>query len=317
MRTILLLLIFCTTFIACQDDDNETISFEKGAKKRVKQITGENSVWGKYRLNFTYDKEGNFLKAWRLNAETGDTTGVITVDYDLNYHFLSIIDYVSQLDPARIPEYQQKYPNDWQDSVKSYHSEQLLCSVKLEVRQVTKVLNRPRRYLGSGKDYNATYVKVSQTKQMSEELNGQPTVVRCIDSKYGVGADNASVEERVVSKYEFVYTGGELSGGSQYWPDTYSETSWRKIGDISIELYSGVVVGIDSDTYRMRRSGKKVVVAEPGKTYTYELDDEWCAVRMENSDGDTATFEYEAGNGNFYELITTPEERALYKVWIR
>jgi hypothetical protein len=38
---------------------------------------------------------------------------------------------------------------------------------------------------------------------------------------------------------------------------------------------------------------------------------------MENSDGDTATFEYEAGNGNFYELITTPEERALYKVWIR
>ena len=132
MRTILLLLIFCTTFIACQDDDNETISFEKGAKKRVKQITGENSVWGKYRLNFTYDKEGNFLKAWRLNAETGDTTGVITVDYDLNYHFLSIIDYVSQLDPARIPEYQQKYPNDWQDSVKSYHSEQLLCSVKLE-----------------------------------------------------------------------------------------------------------------------------------------------------------------------------------------
>ena len=74
MRTILLLLIFCTTFIACQDDDNETISFEKGAKKRVKQITGENSVWGKYRLNFTYDKEGNFLKAWRLNAETGDTT---------------------------------------------------------------------------------------------------------------------------------------------------------------------------------------------------------------------------------------------------
>ena len=84
MRTILLLLIFCTTFIACQDDDNETISFEKGAKKRVKQITGENSVWGKYRLNFTYDKEGNFLKAWRLNAETGDTTGVITVDYDLN-----------------------------------------------------------------------------------------------------------------------------------------------------------------------------------------------------------------------------------------
>ena len=229
MRTILLLLIFCTTFIACQDDDNETISFEKGAKKRVKQITGENSVWGKYRLNFTYDKEGNFLKAWRLNAETGDTTGVITVDYDLNYHFLSIIDYVSQLDPARIPEYQQKYPNDWQDSVKSYHSEQLLCSVKLEDRQVTKVLNRPRRYLGSGKDYNATYVKVSQTKQMSEELNGQPTVVRCIDSKYGVGADNASVEERVVSKYEFVYTGGELSGGSQYCPETYSETTWRKI----------------------------------------------------------------------------------------
>lgn len=91
MRTILLLLIFCTTFIACQDDDNETISFEKGAKKRVKQITGENSVWGKYRLNFTYDKEGNFLKAWRLNAETGDTTGVITVDYDLNYHFFRLL----------------------------------------------------------------------------------------------------------------------------------------------------------------------------------------------------------------------------------
>lgn len=76
---------------------------KKVQRNGIKQITGENSVWGKYRLNFTYDKEGNFLKAWRLNAETGDTTGVITVDYDLNYHFLSIIDYVSQLDPARIP----------------------------------------------------------------------------------------------------------------------------------------------------------------------------------------------------------------------
>lgn len=315
MRIILFSLIFCMAFIACQDDDNTTTTDYAGSvSKRIKRITGENSVWGKYRLEFTYESDGSLREAWRLDAETGDTTGVITVAYDLGTYLLSITDYVSSLNPESLPELQEQYPDTWKDTLKASLTEQLLCSVEQKEDRIIKTINRPRQYNGS---YNVAYVKISSTTQFLEEEGGHPTVIRCIDQKYGSGEQNNAVAERVVSKYDFVYDGGDLTTGIHYFPDTYSETSWTKVGDISFSTYSGVVTAVDSDTYKMRRSGNKVVVAEPGKTLTYELDSEGCAVSLQGSDGETATFEYESGSGNFYQLFTTPLEQVLGKVWIR
>ena len=80
---------------------------------------------------------------------------------------------------------------------------------------------------------------------------------------------------------------------------SYSVTSWTKLDEISFSFYSGVLTGVDNATYKMRRSSKKVVIAEPGKNTTYTLNDEGLAIRIESTDGETATIEYEDGSGNF------------------
>ena len=123
--------------------------------------------------------------------------------------------------------------------------------------------------------------------------------------------------ERSIGKYEFDYNGGELVSGVRYLVDTYSPDNWRKVSELNFSSWSGVVTGVESDTYRMRRSKNQVAVAEPGKTYTYTLDEEGVAVRMEASDGETAVYEYEAGSGNFYDLFAMPLERVQGKVWVR
>ena len=56
------------------------------------------------------------------------------------------------------------------------------------------------------------------------------------------------------------------------------------------------MTGVDNATYKMRRSSKKVVIAEPGKNTTYTLNDEGLAIRIESTDGETATIEYEDGS---------------------
>lgn len=320
MRIILFSLILCMAFVACQDEDEgTTTSYAGSASKRIKRITGENSVWGKYRLEFTYESDGSLKEAWRLDAETGDTTGVIKVSYDVNYHLLSITDYVYTLSAENIQRFKEMYPDTWRDTLKSYRTEQLLCSVELKDGGVTKILNRPRRHVNGGGTYIVNYVKISSSTQYLEERDGRPAVIRCMDRKFPEGAENNYITsaERTVGKYEFIYDNEDLTTGIYYVTDAYSETSWREIRKMEFSLYSGIVTGVDSDTYKMRRGGNKVVVAEPGKTLTYELDSEGCAVSLQGSDGETATFEYEPGSGNFYELFAMPLDQVLGKVWVR
>ena len=120
-----------------------------------------------------------------------------------------------------------------------------------------------------------------------------------------------------VYKYEFAYDGNNIVSGVKWLPDSYSDSSWSKSLDISFQTFSGVTVSVDCDHYKMRRSGNKVVVAEPGRKITYTLNERGLAVKFETSDGETATIEYEEGNGNFSELYAMPLDEALGKVWIR
>lgn len=318
-KLILLSLMFCMALASCQkDDDAEKTAYAGKSSKRVKRIVGENGVWGKYRLEFNYENDGTLKGAWRFDTETGDTTGVIQVEYDLNYYRLSIKDYVLKIDADSVAVWKKKYPDTWQDTVRGFRTDQLLCSVELKEGILTKKIGRPRRNTGSGKFYNPTYVKVSDHTQMPDMVAGVPMIIRCYDEVYGSGADNENnVKERTVSKYEFAYEGSDLLNGVRYIPDAHSETSWRKVSEISFSNYSGIVTGVESDTYRMRRSTNRVVVAEPGKTWTYTLDTEGVAISLETSDGETAVFEYEAGSGNFYELFAMPLERIQGKVWVR
>lgn len=309
--------MFCVALVACHEDDTtDPVGYAGRSSKRVKRITGENSVWGKYRLEFNYGSNGTLKNGVRLDEETGDTTGVIKVSYDLDYYLLSIVDYVPGIDADSVAVLKKMYPDTWTDTLRTHRTEQTLCSVELKEGKLTKKFSRPRRDPGSGKKYNPKYVQVISNTQMPELADGKPVVIRCFDNVFGSGADNVN-SERTVSKYEFTYEGGELVSGERYFPDTHSETSWRKVSEMSFSCYSGIVTGVESDTYKMRRSTNRVVVAEPGKTLTYTLDEEGVAIRLETSDGETAAFEYEAGSGNFYELFAMPLERVLGKVWVR
>lgn len=319
-RFILLSLLFCVALAACQDDNLADMAeaYAGKASKRVKRITGENAVWGKYRLDFTYTGDGTLKEAWRFDAETGDTTGTIKVAYDLGAYKLSIIDYVSGISPDSIAKLKKNYPDTWKDTLRTTLKEQLLCSVELKDGELTKVFNRPRSYVAENEGYDATYVKVSSSTQMPDLKEGRPVALRFIDYDYPAGGNNTvGYAKRSIGKYEFAYDGGELVGGVRYLADAYSSDDWRKESEMSFSSYSGVVTGVESDTYKMRRSKNQVVVAGPGKTYTYTLDEEGVAVRMETNDGESAVYEYESGSGNFYDLFAMPLERVLGKVWVR
>ena len=319
-RFILLSLLFCAALAACQDNEQADVAdaYAGNASKRVKRITGENNIWGNYRLDFSYNSDGTLKQAWRLDAETNDTTGTIKVAYDLDAYTLSSIDYVPGISPDSIAALKVMYPDTWKDSLRTTLKEQLLCSVELKNGELTKTFNRPRAYLAGGAAYSGDYVKVSSTTQMPDLKDGKPMVIRFIDYAYPGGGNNTmGFAERSIGKYEFDYNGGELVSGVRYLVDTYSPDNWRKVSELNFSSWSGVVTGVESDTYRMRRSKNQVAVAEPGKTYTYTLDEEGVAVRMEASDGETAVYEYEAGSGNFYELFAMPLERVQGKVWVR
>ncbi|MEG2556743.1 MAG: hypothetical protein RSA53_11740, partial [Odoribacter sp.] len=254
-KLILLSLMFCVALAACNDDEGtDSMSYAGGSSKRVKRITGENSVWGKYRLEFNYEYDGILKDGWRMDAKTGDTTGVIKVDYDLNYYLLSIVDYVPGIDADSVAVLKKMYPDTWMDTLRAHRTEQTLCSVELKEGRLTKKFSRPRRDPDSGKGYNPKYVQVISNTQMPELADGKPVVIRCYDNVFGSGADNDnSVSERTVSKYEFAYQGGDLVNGERYFPNTDRETSWRKVSEISFSSYSGIVTGVESDTYKMRR----------------------------------------------------------------
>lgn len=108
-----------------------------------------------------------------------------------------------------------------------------------------------------------------------------------------------------------------MTEGIVYYPDTYNAASWTESWRLNFTHYSGVLTGVDSDTYKMRRGGHKVVLAEPAKNTTYTLNEYGLAIEMENTDGEVATIEYEDGSGNFSELYATPLDRILGKVWIK
>lgn len=318
MRKLMIIsLMLCVALAACHEDhDTDAPGYAGRSSKRIKRITGENSVWGKYRLVFNYESDGTLKEGWRMDAETGDTTGTVRVSYDADYYLLSFVDYVPGVDADSAAILKEMYPDTWADTLLARRTEQVLCSVEQRGDRQTKSFNRPRRDVGSGKEYDPTYVRISYSTQIADLSNGKPMVIRSLDYVYGSGADN-DVSERTVNKYEFAYEGSDLVSGSHYFPDLYSETGWRKAGEISFTSYSGIVTGVESDMYKMRRSTNRVAVAEPGKTLTYTLDEEGLAVRLETSDGENATFEYEAGSGNFYELFAMPLERVLGKVWVR
>ena len=91
---LLLLAVFVVLFAACDDNDGDAglTSYAGKADRRIKSITGENNVWGKYRLDFSYMEDGRLKEGWRTDAETGDTTGAVTVRYDVDYFILTVTD---------------------------------------------------------------------------------------------------------------------------------------------------------------------------------------------------------------------------------
>lgn len=319
-RAILILLAFTAFFVACNDNDEGEATISTGkANKRVKCITGENSLWGKYRLEFSYLTDGRLKEAWRTNAETGDTTGTFSVRYDVDYFLFTMTDYYPGFSEERIEELKQKYPDTYLDTLREGRSEQKLCEVELKDGKVTKKTYRPRQNIGGTPSlgYNVSYVHVADYIQIPDpDVYGELSVIRCYDDVFDIGGNNSN-KTRTLGKYDVVRTNGEMTGIVYSLPDYYTPGTWKKTAEMSCATHDGVLTSVDGDNYKMRHGAGKAVVAEPGKTTTYVLDGDGLATSMKASDGATATFEYEAGSGNFYELFTLPLDRVLGKVWIR
>lgn len=305
---------------ACQNDDQGGKNSGKIAV-RIKRVVGENAFWGKYELLFDYRADGRLNNAWRLDRNKEhvipDTVGSFTVEYDLNYHHFEINDYVLNIDADSLGKLQRLYPDTYEDSLRIRRVGRVRYSTLLEEGHFKIQKNRPRRVTGSGNHFNTNYINVSSQTQIPEyNAHDQLLVVRCYNDVFLNGADNSEYE-RTVTKYEFYYDGDEAVSGALYRPDSFNKDSWSKLGDFTLSRYSGILTGVDSDEYKMRRSSNRVVVAEPGRNVTYILNEQNLAVKMETTDGETAIIEYENGNGNFAELYATPVDRFLGKIWIQ
>lgn len=312
--------LFLTALVACDDDDApQTGAFENKCNIRVKSIVGENRPWGQYELEFHYRPDGRLDRVWRFDrTENRDTAGYFSVKYDTDSHEFAIYDYVLGIDADSVRVLKKLYPETYKDSLRDRRMSQKLYSVKREKNSWEQRVFRARRNTGSGIQYNPSYLNKSGRRQWLERLPGGegPAVIRCNEEVYGERGENDRFQ-RTVLKYEFVYEGTERVAGRVYKPDSNSETSWSKCDDILFGSYSGVPVSVDCATYKMRRSARKVVVAEPGRNTVYTLNDEGLAVQIETTDGETATVTYETGSGNFSELYALPLDEVLGKVWVR
>lgn len=317
---ILGILIGLLSFYSCNDDENNSGVegngiYANGSPLRVKRIVGKNQNWGQYELQFHYRPDGLLEQVWRFGnipyTETRDTMGGFTVEYDVDYHYFEVIDYVLTIKEDSINKLKTLYPEHIADTIKSRLWERTLFTSTLSEGAYSVTKCRPPL------DVWGDYINVSaQTLMVENREDGMPAVIRCYDDVPGIGGDNGEYE-RTVHKYEFSYTGDELVEATVYTPDSYSETSWRRLWELAFSHYSGVLTGVESDSYKMRRSGNTVVVAEPGINTTYTLNNYGLAVKMENTDGEMATIEYENGSGNFSDLYATPLDKILGKVWIK
>lgn len=314
---ILGLLIGLLPFYSCNDEDDK-ISEESSANTnplRVKRITGESQTWGAYELQFHYYPDGRLEQVWRYSnipyTETRDTMGAFTVKYDGKGYDFKVEDYVVTIKQDSADRLKALYPETYADTIKSMLKKRTLYTAALAEGSYKKTVCRPP--LSVWGDYiNLT----GQTQMVEKDANGNPLIIRCYDDVYKMGGDNGKYD-RTVHKYELLYVGKELVEATVYTPDAYSETSWIGVWKIAFNHYSGALIGVESDSYKMRRSANTVVVANPGVNTTYTLNEYGLAVRMENTDGENAVIEYEQGSGNFSELYALPLDRVLGKVWIK
>lgn len=319
-RIMVLPLLFMIVLAACNDNEgygSESL-YNSGSNSRVKRIIGENSHWGKYELQFAYRTDGRLDYVWRLSDdERRDTLGRFAIEYDVNYYKFEVIDYVLNIDTDSIGVLKELYPNSWEDTLCKRRTEQILYSTELSEGKLITNTYQERRGNSEGILFSPSYMNVSsQTLMIENNENGQPLVIRSYEDMYGRGADN-TIYERTVLKYEFQYNEDGLISIIQFIPDSYNETSWTKCGEFSCSNYSGILTGIDSDSYKMRRDSKQAVIALPGENITYTLNNEGLAIKMETTTGETAVIEYESGSGNFSELYATPLDRALGKIWVK
>lgn len=316
---ILGLLIGLLLFGGCKDneDDREKNSgiYKNESPVRVKRIVGENKVWGKYELEFHYRPDGLLERVWRFgdlpHVAIRDTIGHFSIQYDINYHEFKVIDYVLTIKADSVKKLQDLYPETIADTLRKRFLKRELYTTKLSEGFYTVKKCRPPKHVFGD------YINLSsQTQIVENNQDGNPLVIRCYNDVYEMGGDNKEYK-RTVSKYEFTYTGNEMVEGTVYRPDSQSESSWMELWGLNFSYYSGILTGVDSDNYKMRRGGHTVVVAEPGKNTTYTLNDYGLAIKVESTDGESATIDYEDGSGNFSELYGSPLDRLLGKVWIK
>ena len=307
----------CLLLSACSDDNSGGNTGSQNAM-RIKRVSGENSLWGKYELNFYYQADGRLEHAICLNRGENilDTLASFSVEYDLNYFKFEVNDYVVNIDADSVRKLQQLNPDTYWDTLQLRTAKRVRYSSVWENDRLTIQHNRPRKENGSGLNFTTAYINVTSQTQIPEYGEYGLLVVRCYNDVFYNGAANTEYS-RSVMKYELDYKGNEAVACELYRPDPYSDESWTQFGEMSLSHYSGILTGVESEDYKMRRSSNQVIVAEPGRNTTYVLNEYGLAVKMENTDGEYATIEYESGNGNFAELYASPLDRIIGKVWVK
>lgn len=300
-------------FGSCSDNKGED---ESGSRNsfRVTRVSGDNAQWGPFELLFYYSGE-RLDSVYRRNTETRDTLGRFTVKYENTSNTLSIVDYVLNIDADSVARLQKAYPQSYTDSLRRRRVSRTLYTntVYPSDNYSLSSLYRPREDVGTGEDFNNSYVHVSYVRTLWEYDNaGRMKVLRRFVDTYVQDELNTDYD-RAVDKYEFTYSGNGPSEAVYYVQDSYVEESWREMMRCAYTYSGSRLSRIEGNGYSWDLSGTALTITDSEGATQCTVDANGNITSATLPDGSTLAIEYEAGHSNLTQLLYPPDITLLGK----
>lgn len=289
------------------------------SSKRVKTISGENDIWGKFEYHMNYDEDTNLLTSSYRTDEDQDTVGYITfTSYsDVSFMF-SVYDVVINIhqdsisaidDSLKTTIGQGKYT--LKDSIYKYHSNSELrfsattyiYTDRRPYKSVLKYYEPEEMASDAIEDFTSDYVNTFVlTENYEYNLDGRVIVNRRFDEHINDPADAddneifAYKEEAVYDDDKLVYlTISDLTAGESF--SAFQELDYTYSGD----NISSITGGGYSRTFTY--SGNTTTYVDNGETYTYTTNDDGLVTRIVYPNGNYMDFTYEDGTGMIEWLV--------------
>lgn len=305
-NNIIILFIAVLSVFACNKDD-ETSGKENNKKNemRAKTITGHNEQWGDFKLEMYYSK--NKLDSAFRYDDKGRFLGSLSIEKKDGVYTYNIRDFIHNIDADSIKRLDLALTE--KHGAGTYLLEDSIPRI-FRIRYSVSLINdiqtlnyySPREDVGTGADFNNTYIHTKQEKIIYEYDNSG----KILNSRAFVDIFdpiNTTLYDRKIYKSEYIYNKNNVIKNNIYTMDSEVESSWRLIRELEYSNGENGVTAIQGANHDMELSynGKNVSsITLNGITTKYEFNDKGYVTRINYANGDFMNIEYEDGRGDFF-----------------